>query len=338
MNKEKASNILGVSLNASENEIKSAYKKLAIKYHPDKNKDPSAEEKFKEISTAYNYLLNPQQQNEHFNMNTHFNPFEHFNFHFNHFDPFNLNNINVNNFPVKCANVIHKINLKLKDAHNGLNKNYKIKVKKTCFECKETCTTCNGSGKTQSHRQIGHMTQVITNQCSHCKGSGKIHNKEKGINCAKCDNKREWLEEKTIEVSIPKCVENGYTIEIENMGEQPSNEKDIPGNLIFQILVENKDDHFTRRQNDLVYELNITLEESIVGKFIEVPHYDRLVCLDIKTLGIINPKKEYIIYNYGLSSKGNLILKFNIDYPEVTLNDDQIEKFKLMFNEINNVK
>lgn len=331
MNKEKASKILNISLNASESEIKSAYKKLAIKYHPDKNKDPSAEEKFKEISTAYNYLLNPEKENHQPNVN--FNPFEHFNF--NPFDAFNINiNHQHQNTPKKCGNVLHKINIKLCDAHTGLNKNFKIKVKKTCFECKETCNTCNGSGKIQTHRQIGPMTQVITNTCTPCRGSGKTHIKGSNINCSKCQNKQEWNEERTIELKIPKCVENGYMIEIENMGEQPINEKDIPGNLIFQIFVENKDDHFTRRVNDLIYNVNITLEESIVGKYIEVPYYDKIMFLDIKTFGIINPKKEYIIYNHGLGGKGNLILKYNIEYPEVTLTEQQIQSFKNIFNDI----
>lgn len=326
MNKEKASRILGISLNASENEIKSAYKKLAIKFHPDKNNDPSAEEKFKEISSAYKYMLEPES--EHPNINMHFNPFDSFNFNFN-FNPFESMN---GGGPMKCADSLHKINIKLKEAHTGLNKNFKIKIKRTCFECKETCTTCNGNGKVQIKRQMGPLTQIMSTVCSHCNGVGK---KSVDKKCVTCDNKKEWLEEKTVEVTIPKCVKNGYTIQFENMGEQPSNERDIPGNLIFQIYVENNDEHFIRRNDDLIYNINISLKESIIGKFIEIPHYDKLICLDIRTFGIINPKKEYIIYNNGLGMKGNLILKFDIGYPEITLTEEHIESLKVIFDVIN---
>ena len=131
MNKTKAANILGISENASESEIKTAYKKLAIKFHPDKNKDPDAEDKFKDISTAYNYLLNPQQEQQH----QQFNPFEHFNGFgglnpFGNFGGFDANSF-VNNDRNKinqCQNTIYKVNIKLKDVHFGLKKNLKIAI------------------------------------------------------------------------------------------------------------------------------------------------------------------------------------------------------------------
>ena len=326
MNKDKASKILGISANANESEIKSAYKKLAIKYHPDKNRDPGAEEKFKEISTAYNYLLNPQEHMQHPNM--HFNPFDQFNF--NPFDSFGMNMNHNHNMPIKCSNKIVKINISLKNAHEGVNKNFKINVKKVCFECKETCNGCNGQGKRTIHRQIGPMTQIMTSACDMCNGSGKISKKDN--KCSACNNKREWDVEHLIEVKIPKCVNTGYNVVFDKMGEQPMNTRDIPGDLIFEVYVDNVDENFKRRNNDLVYKVDIDFKESVIGKTINIPHYDKMISIDSKTLGLINPKKEYIIYNHGLGGMGNLILNFEINYPEILFDENQLAKFIEAFN------
>lgn len=119
------------------------------------------------------------------------------------------------------------------------------------------------------------------------------------------------------------------------MGEQPSNKIDKPGNLVFKVLIKDSDEHFIRRDNNLVYTTTIDLKSSLIGKIIEIPHYDNPITLNINTLGIINPKKEYILFNMGLGLKGNLILRFNIEYPEITLLSDQIQVLTDAFNNIN---
>ena len=179
MNKEKAAEILGVNPNSSEHEIKKAYKILALKYHPDKNNDSNAEEKFKDISLAYDYLLNPPVEQTH-PFAQQFNPFEHvFNFNMFHHQNHNQNN----NAPRKCNDTIHQINVKLKDAHTGLNKNFKINIKKTCFKCKKKCDTCQGNGVTTIRKQLGPMIQVMTNQCGECVGKGIIIDKNLQCEC-----------------------------------------------------------------------------------------------------------------------------------------------------------
>ena len=81
----------------------------------------------------------------------------------------------------------------------------------------------------------------------------------------------------------------------------------------------------------MIHKVRITLEESLIGKDIEIAHYDDPIKLNINTLGIINPNKEYILFNMGLGGAGNLILRFEIDYPEITLSTEQIEMFKAGF-------
>jgi len=324
--------ILGVNKNASDSEIKKAYHKLALQNHPDKGGD---NEKFQKISVAYETLSDPEKRNIYDNPHLQnqnpffgggvFNPFDHifqqqFGGHHHHQQQHPQ--------PKKCNPTVFKVNLKLNDIHKEIKKNYRINIKKTCLKCKETCDVCAGSGQQTIRRQMGPMIQMLTQVCSSCGGSGE--NVKRNSNC-ECEGK-EILEEKKIEVVIPKCVMNGHQIIFKDLGEQPTNSKDKPGDLIFTINVIESDENFTRRgTSDLIHKVRITLEESLIGKDIEIAHYDDPIKLNINTLGIINPNKEYILFNMGLGGAGNLILRFEIDYPEITLSTEQIEMFKAGF-------
>jgi DnaJ-class molecular chaperone len=322
MNKEQASKILGVNVNSTEEEIKKAYKQLALKYHPDKNKNVGAEDKFKEISTAYEYLLNPPVENV-------FNPFENINNHFNfHFNMFGNENVREN---VRCDDTVHNVFIKLKDVHTGISKTFKINLKKTCFDCKKECDLCKGDGKLKIHKQFGPMVQIMSTICNKCNGACLIRS---NMDCNKCNN-GDIIEEITVKLDVPKKATSGTKIVYDNLGHQPKNKKEIPGNLVFELHVDSKDEHFTRRHNDLIYNVKITLKESIIGKNIIIPYYDIPIELNIKTLGIINPYKEYSLSNYGLAKEGFLILKFEIDYPEIVLNDTDVAIVDTILTKVN---
>jgi DnaJ family protein A protein 2 len=333
--KEDYYKILGVSKDASESEIKKAFHKLALLNHPDKGGD---KDKFQKINTAYETLSDPEKRRSYDNpspfMNMggggfpggHFDPFQHmFTQQFHH------GNNNVANMPKKCSDSIFTINLNLKDVHKDLTKNFKISVKKTCLKCLNTCDACNGAGKQTIHRQIGPMVQIMTNTCGVCRGTGEINKKDNSCECGG----KELVEEKMIEVKIPKCSKNGHHIVFEGLGEQPSNKRDTPGDLMFQLVIKESDDHFTRRDNNLIYTCNIDLRSSIIGKVIEIPHYDDKIVLNINTLGIINPNKEYILFNMGLGSVGNLVIRFVIQYPDITLSTENIQLLTDTFDKIN---
>ena len=333
--KEDYYKILGVSKNATDAEIKKAFHKLALVNHPDKGGD---KEKFQKISIAYEVLSDPDKKNAYDNpqqfshpFGTHFsggfNPFEHM---FSQMHMHQQSQQNVKVTSKKCNDSIFTINLNLKDVHNDLTKNFKISVKKSCLKCKKTCNVCNGSGQQTVQRQIGPMTQIMTSTCNKCNGNGEINNH---VEC-ECEGK-EIVEEKIVEVKIPKCSRNGENIVFEGLGEQPSNTRDKPGNLVFSLVIKESDKHFTRKENNLIHTVHIDLKSSIVGKVIDIPHYDNTIVLNINTLGIINPNKEYILFNMGLGGKGNLILRFIIEYPEITLTDNDILIFTNAFNQIN---
>ena len=337
-NKEDYYKILGVSNDASDNEIKKAFHKLALVNHPDKGGD---KEKFQKINVAYETLSDPDTRREYDNPSPFGNighgggGFPHF---FNPFDQMfgggmhghMQGGMHENLQPKKCSDSLFTVNLKLKDVHNDVNKTYKISIKKTCLKCLNKCDKCNGSGKQTVHRQLGPMTQIMTTTCNSCNGKGDINKSDSNCECGGKD----ITEDKKIEVKIPKCSPNGHTIVFDGLGEQPTNKRDKPGNLVFKILIQDSDEHFVRRDNNLVYTTTIDLKSSIIGKDIEIPHYDKPIHLNINTLGIINPQKEYILYNMGLGSKGNLILRFKIEYPEITLLEDQIKAFTEVFNNV----
>ena len=295
MNRNTALHILELNNEATDEEIKKKYKKLALKFHPDKNN--GLDQKFKEISKAYEFLLNHNQD-------SFVNPFDMFNFNFTQ---------NNHTFK-KCNNVVKELKFTLRENHTDIVKHLKISVKKTCFNCKNTCHKCKGTGKITNYRQFGHMTQLIQTNCDCI--NGYIQTKE----CSVC-NLKDFIHQEIIELKIPKCTKTNTHFIFPNLGEQPDNQNDTPGDLIFNIIIEDHDSHFTRRNDDLIYKLHITLKESLIGKIVDIPCYSQPLNININTLGIINPYKEYSFQKLGLGNVGNLILIFIIDYPDIIFTD-----------------
>ena len=337
--------ILEVSRNASQEDIKKSYKKLAFQFHPDKNKgNKDAEIKFKEISNAYSILSNPETKerydhlgDENFNNDSGGNNqheaanmdeiFQHLfgqrRGGFNPFEDFGQNN--------RCNNIIKHYNITLEDIYNGISKTVKITLNKYCIKCFTTCTTCKGSGMIQQIMQVGPMTQIFNMTCNKC-GGAKIMNKN-NKDCKECKGNGTFEVEQTAVLNMPKGFDSNHTI-FEGFGEQPQTPGQKPGNLIFEFrLMQHA--LFSKQGNDLYYKHTLTLTESIIGKLITIEYFGEQIKINTNQFGIINPSKQYILKNRGLpiyntQKKGNMIIEFNITYPQ--LNTTELDNLTVLLN------
>jgi DnaJ family protein A protein 2 len=329
--------ILGVSQHCNQDEIKKAYKKLAIQFHPDKTGGDG--EKFKEISHAYEVLSDDEKRRRYdqlgdegyemagqggapFDPHSIFEQF--FGGGFPGFfggDPFGGHPFHPHggrqNGPKKCRNIQHVVQMTNKDAYFGAQKTLKITVHKKCMNCIESCYSCQGRGNVTEMQRMGPFTTMATRPCHICKGSGSIVKGKES--CNECKGKGEFSEEKRIELTIPMGTETGQQIVISGYGEQPQQPGDRPGDLIFEVLVQ-PDPLFERQGLHLIHKKTITLLESIIGKEIEIPLYEGTFTLDIHQFGIIQPNKQYKISQRGMKRDqqiGDLFLVFTIQYPSV---------------------
>jgi len=334
--------ILGINRDCSIEDLKKAYKKLAIQHHPDKGGDP---EKFKEISNAYQILSDENQRRKYDqlgdelfeqsgNMPQQMDPSAIFEQLFGRrgFDPFcDLFGMG-GGFPQnqgqrRCRNAQHAIQVSNREAYFGCEKHIKLSLHKKCLKCLEQCSTCQGQGQISEMQRMGPFTSMISRPCHVCRGSGSI---AKGkSSCNECKGNGEYGEEKRIDIKIPMGVETGHQITITGCGEQPQQPGEIAGDLILEILVQ-LDQAFERRGLDLIHKCSITFKESIIGKTIRVPHYEEAFECNLSDFGIIQPGKEYVIQGKGMKTdktKGKLIIVCNISYPSKLLTQSQKEKF-----------
>lgn len=326
-------NILKVERSASQEEIKKSYRILALKNHPDKGGN---EETFKSISVAYECLSNPESRRNYDNPQPDFGNMNNMS-NMNHHDIFNEfmnNNIRQQQFhkrKIKRQDHLYKMNISLKDIHNGIVKTIKISLKKVCFDCKKTCKTCNGNGIIIQNIQIGPFMQQIQIPCNECQ-EGTIS--RQNINCLYCNGTYYKLNEEIIKIDIPKNSKNDMSIRKKNFGEQCKKENEEAGDLIIEINIET-DQYFIREDSNLIYKTKMTFCETLIGKNIIIPHFDENININTSIFGIINPNKKYSIKGKGLGNIGDLILIFDINYPERNL--DELEKITLLntFKDLN---
>jgi DnaJ-class molecular chaperone len=324
---------LGVGKDSSKQDITKAFRKLAMEYHPDKN--PQGEEKFKDISHAYEILTddekrrkydltgseNDQPQHHH---HQNFNPFEFmFNQHFQqqtHFQQHQEEPIR------KLDDTIHTVEITLKDAYFGVQKNLLVTSNKKC-DCTKSCDTCNGRGRLRVIRSMGPFQKVFESDCGNCRGRGLII---KG--CDKCGGIGRYKDKETFNLVIPTGATTGLERRIAGKGEQPFKKTEIAGDLVFKINVK---EHalFTRKGNDLYYSQDISFVDSVCGVDIKIPHFEGELKINTSTFGIVKHGGEYRIEGKGMNEVTHLIIKFDVKYPHIKLNESIRDKIRELLTE-----
>ena len=284
MSKKDYYDTLNLSKSASESEIKKAYRKLAIKYHPDKNPgNKDAEQSFKEAAEAYEILSNSQKKQQ-------YDQFGHAAFNggqgfggggggmsmddiFDHFGDVFGSSFGGGGFGRgggrrvrKGSNLRVKLKLTLEDIVNGVQK--KIKVQKLVAASGvefTSCSSCRGSGQVTrvTNTILGAMQTAST--CPNCKGSGQMISKRPdGVDSSGLEKK-----ETIIEIEIPAGVEEGMQLSMQGKGnEAPGG--GVAGDLIIAIE-EIEHEHLVRNGTDLLYQLGITFSDAVIGTSIEIP-------------------------------------------------------------------
>jgi molecular chaperone DnaJ len=274
--------ILEVERNASAEEIKKAYRKQAMRYHPDKNGgDPQSEEKFKECAEAFDVLSDPQKKQQYDTygrVGDQGNPFEGFGFGmddiFSRFgDIFGFGG-GSSRQTKRGSDLRMTIRVNLNDIINGVLKNVKYIRQNKCKVCDgvggkdiTTCLVCNGAGQRRIVQQtpFGTVQQVVT--CSTCEGKGQTHR----TNCSNCRGQGTTPFEESVEINIPKGAVGGISLSLSQKGNWAKS--GIPGDLIIMID-EEVDPQFKRESNNLVYDNTITVIDAILGKeqYLDTPH------------------------------------------------------------------
>jgi len=345
MNKKDYYEVLGVSKNASEKEIKTAYRKLAVKYHPDRNEgDKNAEEKFKEAAEAYDVLSNGEKRSRydqfgHQGMSGSaggFGGFSNMSDIFEqHGDIFGdifgsaFGRSSSRGRVVKGSNLRIRINLTLKEISEGVTKKIKIKRLKPAPETVySSCGSCGGRGSVTkiANTILGQMQTTAT--CSYCQGSGKsISNKP-----ANSDAQGMIYKDELTEISIPAGVSEGMQLKIREKGNHAPYEG-IPGDLLV-LIEEEQHEALIREGVNVHFDLYISIPEAIIGCNVDIPTINGKAKVTIPSgvqSGKILRLRSKGIPSIESQKKGDLLIHVNIWTP-TKLNKNQKDFFKTNLN------
>lgn len=293
--------ILGVEKSASAEEIKKAYRRTAIKYHPDKNQgDKEAEEKFKEAAEAYEVLSNPDKK-------ARYDRFGHQGVNNGGYGGGGVNMEDIfsqfgdifggspfgdifggggrRSARRKGTNLRIKLKLTLQEIANGVEKKIKVRRQVACKSCEGTgaksgtaftnCTTCNGSGQIKQvvNTMLGQMVSAST--CPACGGEGKIISER----CGSCGGDGTNLEEEVIPIKVPAGVEEGMQLQMNGKGNFPPR-GGVPGDLL--VVIEEEEDAVLKREGTNVhFDLHLSFIDAVLGTSVEVPTIDGKAKIDI---------------------------------------------------------
>ena len=353
--------ILGVDKSASADEIKRAYKKVAIKYHPDRNPgNKEAEDKFKKAAEAYDVLRDPDKRARYDQFgaagvdgNGGFGGFGrqgmYLNDIFTHFGDI-FGDMGFGGFggfggnrrqgrpQYKGGDLRLKVKLTLQEIATGVTKKFKVRKQVTCSSCHgngcedghqpETCPTCHGSGYViRSQRSILGMVQT-QQSCPDCNGAGTIIKHK----CKQCGGEGVVNGEEIVEIQIPAGVAEGMVVNVPGKG-HAAKRGGIPGDI--QVLIEEEPHpELIRDENDLIYNLLLTVPQATLGDSVEIPTIDGQARIKIApgtqpgTALRLRGKGLPAVQGYGYGT-GDIVVNISIYIPE-TLSNEEKKAFEKM--------
>jgi len=340
--------LLGVTKEATDNDIKKQYRKLAMQYHPDKNPgNPEAVEKFKEISTAYEALSDPEKREI--------------------YDKYGEEGLREGGGPSfsaddifsqffgggffgggqrrggggrqarKGEDLVHPLKVSLEDLYKGKTTKLSLQKHVLCGECAgkgsknpnavKKCDACRGQGIKVTLRQIAPgMVQQLQQTCPECRGEGQvIRDKDR---CTKCHGSKISQEKKVLDVHIDKGMKSGQKIVFAGEGDQAPDI--VPGDIIV-TLQQKEHAYFKRDGSDLLMEHSLTLAEALCGFSFYIIHLDGRVLHVKNTPGeVVVPNDIKCIDGEGMPTykrpfeKGRLIIRFAVQFPK-TITPDAVK-------------
>ena len=319
--------ILGVQENADQESIKRAYRLMAKKFHPDRNKEPDAEEKFKKITEAYENIGDPTKRKEYDNKRNFkdhfFGGFSNFDNWNSHKDPFASHYDPGFQQDPKGGHISITLKVTLRDILNGVEKRIKLKRDKKCRSCEatgaeggrsfQTCGNCNGSGYVTANRVNGFVQINSVTTCNSCGGTGRAILEY----CMSCLGKGLINEEDVIDINVPAGASDGMQFVVANKGNDGKG-NGLPGDLYVRIN-EIPDDNFVRRGTDLISAKEITFIDAVLGTNIDVEMPDGESVKAIVSPGTIPGTvlkfSQKGIPNIGYGSRGDFLVEINVKIP-----------------------
>ena len=331
--------ILGVSKSASEDEIKKAYRKAAMKNHPDKGGDP---EKFKELGQAYEVLSDPEKKELYDQYgedalkegmggggggSSFHNPFDIFESFFGGAG-FGGGGPSRGRRQKQGEDVVHTLKVSLEDVFNGTTKKLSLSRNALCSKCKGKgsksgtagrCFGCQGTGMKITRRQIGlGMIQQMQHVCPECKGTGEVISERD--RCPQCKGNKITQEKKVLEVHVEKGMQHGQKIVFEGQADEAPDT--LTGDIVFVLQVKGHP-RFKREHDDLHIDHNLSLTEALCGFQFTVTHLDgRQLLIKSNPGEVIKPGQHKAINDEGMPQhnrpfmRGRLYVKFNVDFPD----------------------
>jgi DnaJ family protein A protein 2 len=330
--------VLGVEKTAATADIKKAYKRLALKNHPDKGGDV---EKFKEISEAAEVLCDEEKRKlyDKYGKEGVESGGGHHESADDIFSMFFGGGRGRRTGPTRGEDIVHPLKASLEDLYNGKTVKLAINRNKLCEECdgrggkegaEKECPDCHGRGVRVQLRQIGPgMIQQLQSACQECNATGKIiDNKDR---CKACSGKKTYKDRKVLEVNIEKGMKHGQKIKFaDEADELPGT---LPGDVVF-VVQEKEHETFKRKGNDLLITETISLTECLCGFTRTITHLDgRVLVVNVAPGSVTKPDQVKCVAGEGMPfhgnpfTKGKLFILFKVEFPE-SLSTAVVNKLK----------